>query len=30
MGAVTPIGLTVPDYWKNLVQGACGIGPVEG
>jgi 3-oxoacyl-[acyl-carrier-protein] synthase II len=25
MGAVTPIGIGVADYWKNLVNGVCGV-----
>lgn len=25
MGAVTPIGCGVSEYWENLVRGACGI-----
>ncbi len=25
MGAVTPIGSGVDEYWKNLIAGACGI-----
>lgn len=28
MGAVTPIGIGVTDYWKALVSGACGIAPI--
>lgn len=28
MGAVTPIGIGVAEYWKALVQGACGIGKI--
>ena len=28
LGVVTPIGLTIEDYWKGLVQGKCGIGPI--
>jgi len=28
MGAVTPIGNTVPDFWKNLVAGKSGIGRI--
>lgn len=28
MGAVTPIGIGVPAYWKNLVNSACGVGPI--
>ncbi len=30
MGAVTPIGQTVPDFWTSLKAGKCGIGPIEG
>lgn len=25
MGAVTPLGCNVKDFWENLVQGVCGI-----
>ena len=25
MGAVTPIGCGVDDYWNNLIDGRCGI-----
>ncbi|WP_300898141.1 beta-ketoacyl synthase, partial [uncultured Desulfovibrio sp.] len=28
MGAVTPLGTGVPDYWHGLVQGRCGVGPL--
>lgn len=28
MGAVTPIGIGVENYWSSLIAGACGIGPV--
>jgi len=28
MGAITPLGLTVKDYWQGLVDGRCGIGPI--
>jgi 3-oxoacyl-[acyl-carrier-protein] synthase II len=28
LGTVNPIGLTVPEYWKNLLAGASGIGPI--
>ncbi len=28
MGAVTPIGNNVESYWKGLVSGTCGIGPI--
>jgi len=29
MGAVTPIGLDVADYWSSLKAGRCGIGKIE-
>lgn len=28
VGAVTPLGLTVDDYWQALVEGRSGIGPI--
>lgn len=28
MGAVTPIGIGVEQYWQNLVAGKCGIGEI--
>lgn len=28
MGAVTPIGIGVPEYWQNLIAGKCGVGPI--
>jgi 3-oxoacyl-[acyl-carrier-protein] synthase II len=28
MGAVTPLGLSVDEYWKGLVEGRSGIGPI--
>lgn len=28
MGAVTPIGIGVQTYWKNLIGGACGVGRI--
>ena len=28
LGAVTPVGLGVPEYWKGLVEGRSGIGAV--
>ncbi|MBI4201051.1 MAG: beta-ketoacyl-ACP synthase II [Chloroflexi bacterium] len=28
MGAVTPLGLSVDEFWKNLVAGRSGIGPM--
>jgi len=27
MGAITPLGLTVNEYWRGLVEGRSGIGP---
>lgn len=29
LGAVTSIGTSVPDFWKNLLAGVCGIRPVS-
>ncbi len=29
MGAVTPLGLTVAEYWKNAVAGVNGIAPIS-
>ena len=28
LGAITPIGNTVPDFWDNLVAGVSGAGPI--
>ena len=28
MGAVTPLGLNVSEYWQGLVEGRSGIGPI--
>ena len=28
LGAVTPLGLTVPDSWQAAGEGVCGIGPI--
>ena len=28
MGACTPIGIGVRQYWKNLIHGVCGIGKI--
>ncbi len=28
MGAVTPLGMSVEEYWRGLVQGKSGIGPM--
>ena len=30
MGAVTPIGNTVADFWAGIKAGTCGVGPVNG
>ena len=29
MGAVTPIGSGVEEYWNNLIAGACGIDKIR-
>jgi 3-oxoacyl-[acyl-carrier-protein] synthase II len=29
MGAVTSIGASLPDFWKNLLAGVCGIRPLS-
>ncbi|HEX9149006.1 MAG TPA: beta-ketoacyl-[acyl-carrier-protein] synthase family protein [Thermoanaerobaculia bacterium] len=29
MGAVTSIGASVPDFWKSLLEGVCGIRPLS-
>lgn len=29
MGAITPIGTGVTEYWNNLLAGQCGIGPIS-
>ena len=29
MGAITPIGLSVSDFWHNLTAGSCGIGRLD-
>jgi len=29
MGAVTPIGLNVPDMWASMRAGRCGVKPIE-
>ena len=29
MGAVTPIGIGVADYWAALLAGKCGVGPIS-
>ena len=28
LGALTPIGNTVPDFWNNLINGVSGAGPI--
>ncbi|MCK9203601.1 MAG: beta-ketoacyl-ACP synthase II [Bacteroidales bacterium] len=28
LGALTPIGNSVPDYWNSLIQGVSGAGPI--
>jgi 3-oxoacyl-[acyl-carrier-protein] synthase II len=28
MGALTPIGLNIPDYWNNLINGVSGAAPI--
>ena len=28
MGAVCPLGLTIPEMWQNLVAGRSGVGPI--
>ena len=28
MGAVTPVGIGVEEYWGNLTEGRCGVGPI--
>lgn len=28
LGAVTPLGLNVEEYWEGLVKGRCAIGPI--
>lgn len=28
MGAVTPVGIGVEEYWTNLTEGRCGVGPI--
>ena len=27
-GAITPLGLTVEDYWQGLIKGKSGFGPI--
>ena len=28
MGAVTPVGLSVPEFWESCKEGRCGIAPI--
>src|SRR5689334_14382049 len=28
LGAVTPLGNTVPEFWKNVTAGKSGVGPI--
>ncbi len=28
LGAITPLGLTVEEYWQGLIEGRSGIGPI--
>ncbi|HIV96051.1 MAG TPA: beta-ketoacyl-[acyl-carrier-protein] synthase II, partial [Candidatus Agathobaculum stercoravium] len=28
MGAVTPVGIGVDAYWRALIDGKCGVGPI--
>ena len=28
MGAITPIGHQVDEFWNNLVEGKCGVAPI--
>ncbi len=28
MGVVTPVGLNVADFWRSLMDGVCGVGPI--
>ena len=28
MGAITPLGLTVEDFWEGLINGKSGVGPI--
>lgn len=29
LGAITPLGNTVAEYWLGLLQGCSGIGPIS-
>lgn len=28
LGAITPVGNDVPEFWENLVNGVSGAGPI--
>ena len=28
LGALTPVGNTVPEFWNNLLNGVSGAGPI--
>ena len=28
LGALTPVGNTVPEFWENLIKGVSGAGPI--
>lgn len=28
LGAITPVGNSVPEFWENLVNGVSGAGPI--
>ena len=28
LGIISPVGNNIPDYFENLCQGVCGIGPI--
>ncbi|MEO5501250.1 MAG: beta-ketoacyl synthase N-terminal-like domain-containing protein, partial [Ginsengibacter sp.] len=28
LGAITPLGNTVPEYWNGLINGVSGAGPI--
>ncbi|MCZ2418052.1 MAG: beta-ketoacyl-ACP synthase II, partial [Burkholderiales bacterium] len=29
MGIISPVGNDIPSFWNNLVNGVCGIGPIQ-
>lgn len=29
MGIISPLGNNVDTFWNNLLQGKCGIGPID-